>query len=312
MDWIFSLSGSLDCLDSRLIGNKAYSLAYARSNRFPVPQSLVVSITAFHEFLNSAAEDIHRLLSQWDQNSDRANEILVGIRDRIMEWPLAPSMAGKIYEAFFSLNSKFVAIRSSATTEDGNIQSFAGQYESFLGVTKENLLMCIKACWASLFGVRAFRYLKHGQHYGNMAVLIQEMIDADVSGVCFSINPVTGNDNEIIIEAVRGLGEYLVQGTVVPDHYQVPKETLKVDNGNLHVHIQEDMMILNTHDHGCILNRIEDERIRIQQKVSNDKIREIAGYAVEAERCYRGPVDIEWALKDGRLYFLQVRPITGL
>jgi len=312
MEFVFDLSSPLDCFSPELVGNKAYSLAFARNNRFPVPRSFALSVHALEESLKSDRNDISFLLSQCTRNPDKAEEILSGIQNRIRTSALPLPMVEEIYTAFSSLDSEYAAVRSSAVGEDGDARSMAGQYDSYLGVREDKLLEAIKACWASLFGARAYHYKGCSTAGGNMAVLIQEMIDADISGVCFSVHPVTKRNDDIIIEAVRGLGELLVQGTVVPDHYYVSRDSLQVVAENSHIGFQEEKISLDTCGGGCVRTPVGCDQNCTGRKVPDDKIREIASSALEAERIYQKPVDMEWALKNDRLFILQIRPVTGI
>ena len=310
MNFIKDLSDDIKDLNIALIGGKAYSLAYSYSKSFPIPKAFIISAEAFDYFLRTKLNDRNCILSQLKEHGDYSEDRLAEIRQNIVSAEIPLELSNAICDSFLSLNSEFVAVRSSATAEDGDRRSFAGQFESFLGVTKENLLSSIKSCWSSFFNLRAFAYSNPGKNLGGMAVIVQEMIDAEASGVCFSVNPVTQDKTTIVIEAIFGLGELLVQGLVVPDHYVVSKKTLMIEKNDVKANVQEKKMSLCADGTGSAIDLIEDGSIQRQQKISDDVINEIARMALLLEGEYKRPVDIEWALKAGGLYILQVRPIT--
>lgn len=204
-----------------------------------------------------------------------------------------------------------VAVRSSAVGEDGLAASFAGQYETYLNIVgPEALYMAVARCWASAQNARVSAYRQQqGQaaSAGQMAVLVQQLIPADVSLVAFSANPVTGSRNEIMINATWGLGESLVGGTVTPDSYTVRKADLTV--------IQQQqaaksvMTILATNG----VSEVPVPRAMQQlPALTAAQIQEVAQLALTLEQEMGWPVDIECAYQRGELYLLQCRPITVL
>src|SRR3989338_3707386 len=144
----------------------------------------------------------------------------------ILNAEMPEDIAGEIRKFFKKLKSKFVAVRSSATAEDSSAAAWAGQLESYLNTTKTNLLENVKKCWASLFTPRAifYRFEKelHKQKI-SVAVVVQKMVESEVSGIAFSVHPVTQDRNQLIIEAGYGLGEAIVSGQITPDSYVVEK-----------------------------------------------------------------------------------------
>lgn len=255
--FISKLSDDLNPVSPAMVGGKAFVLAMLYQRGFPVPKGFVITTHAFDHYL--------RLLGQDDKDN------------------MSPDIAGAIGRSLDILDTSFVAVRSSATMEDGEQYSYAGQFESFLNVSRENVLRQVKMCWGSFFSPRAMAYSKNGIYGGKMAVLVQEMVEADVSGVCFSVNPVDSNTNTAIIELISGSGDALVQGAVTPDRYIVSKEPLAIQER----HIVSD---------GAIPDGI---------------IEEITRAVIEIENFYQKPMDMEFAVKDGHLHILQARPITA-
>ncbi|MDP2638635.1 MAG: PEP/pyruvate-binding domain-containing protein [Candidatus Azambacteria bacterium] len=188
---------------------------------------------------------------------------------------LSQNAAKSILAAFKKLKTKFVAVRSSATAEDSLSASWAGQLESYLNIEEKNLLVSIEKCRQSINSPRAKAYRKQkklGKSKISVAVIVQKMIPAEFSGVCFTANPVTGDRNEMIIETGRGLGEALVGGKITPATYTINKKSIGF--GNPYIKL-----------------------VRICLKI---------------EKFFKYPQDIEWAFAKGKFYILQSRPITTL
>lgn len=278
-------SDDIDRLKPSVVGGKASSLVDLYQKGFPVPNGFIITTEAFESFLRSLSNvNDQDILAQIIESSDYFKTNMLEISQKIIASEIPPELAEGIYSSFASLNTVSVAVRSSATSEDGGRYSYAGQYESFLGVAKGDILSKVKFCWNSLFSRRALTYSKSAKNIGKMAVIIQEMVMADISGACFSMDPVSCDKNTIVIELVRGLGDSLMQGAVVPDRYMVCKETLI----------------------------IKEKHVNMDTMVDDDNIKEIAWLAVKIEKLYNKPMDIEWAMKNDKLYLLQARPITAL
>ncbi len=285
--------------DRGALGNKARVLSELCQEGFPVPPGFVITTEAFDYFMNSNG------INDWSTVSS-ISEQLQELRRRVLEGRMPSDLENAILHHFGALQHECVAIRSSATYEDSASQSFAGQFDSFLGVTEEMLIANIKSCWASLFKPRPYGYGAQRAGTGKMAVIVQEMVDADASGVCFSIDPVTGDPGRIVIEAISGLGELLVQGLAIPDQYAVEKSTLVILEKRISSQPQE----LRLKNSGGGL-KIYGVTTRLQaQKAEDEDIRAIADLALKVENKYRMAIDIEWAFKGKTLFLLQARPVT--
>jgi len=309
MEFIRYPSDKLQDLNLLLIGGKALSLSQLYQSNFLIPNIFMITTKAFDYFLGSQMKEYKNILTHMNNNVNHPRYDLHSIQQKIMSKTLPINLLRAIHNSFLLLNTEFVAVRSSATSEDRNKYSSAGQFDSFLGVTKENLPLKIKSCWVSLFNPWAIAYLRREEDFGKMAVIIQKMINADASGVCFSINPVTNNLNSLTIEAILGLGEPLVQGTIIPDHYIVDKKTLNILDKRISQ--QKEKLKLDTVNGGTKKCYIESKKTQ-KQKVSDNTIKDIANLALKVEKFYNKPVDIEWAFKDNKLYLLQGRPITTI
>lgn len=221
---------NIDKKDINVAGGKGASLGEMTQLKIPVPQGFVVLASAFDKFLEETDLNIeieavfHKInfkdINSVDQNSNT-------IRDLLSDAEFPKDIAKKIMEEFAKLKTKYVAVRSSATAEDSSVASWAGELESYLNTTKQNLLENVKKCWASLFTPRAifYRFEKNLHNTKiSVAVVIQEMIQSEISGICFTVHPVTKDNNQMVIEAGYGLGEAIVGGIITPDTYVIHKK----------------------------------------------------------------------------------------
>jgi pyruvate, water dikinase len=213
-----------------------------------------------------------------------------------------------ILDAFESLESPFVAVRSSATQEDSLTAAWAGQLDTFLNVSRETLMESILSCMASVESARARAYAtEKGLAAGRVAVIVQSMVPSDVSGVCFSVHPVTKNTNDMVIEAAYGLGEAVVSGEVTPDNYVVDRAARRVAIRSIST--QSRSLRFSPKEHKTIWENVDEPSV---QKLSDTQILELADTVERLESHVGYPVDVEWTFYDDRLYILQSRPITTL
>lgn len=223
---------------------------------------------------------------------------------------LPQELIDEIKQNFVELGLKTVAVRSSAIAEDSADGSWAGQFETILNVTIDNLVEAIYSCWRSAKNSSVHDYAaRNNVAEENLAlgVVIQKMVSSDVSGVLFTRNPVTGDENQIMIEACWGLGEMLVQGTITPDNYIVDKDNLSSIEKMIS---RQEKMMINSSDGTSVVD--VEMNIQADQKLSDYMIAELCDIATAIETHYGTPQDIEWAIEDGNLYILQSRPITTL
>ncbi len=220
----------IDKSDVVIAGGKGASLGEMTRARIPVPGGFVVLTTAFEEFLkkNKLSQKITDELKKVNLNKpETVEKISKNIQSLILQAKIPKNIQDEIKKEFKELNAKFVAVRSSATAEDGQEDAWAGQLDSFLNTTEKNLLKNVKKCWASLFTPRAVFYRfekKLNNKKISVAVVIQKMIASEKSGIAFSVHPVTEDRNQILIEAGFGLGEAIVSGQITPNSYVVEKE----------------------------------------------------------------------------------------
>lgn len=217
----------------------------------------------------------------------------------------------EVLHAFDKLNCKFVAVRSSWTKEDGIDDSFAGQFDTYLFVTKEKLIEQIIECHNSVNSERIKSYCESkniNRDEIKVAVVIQKMINSDVAGVCFTVNPVSWNTDEIMIEAGYGVGEVVVSGMITPDNYIVHKVSGKITKN---ISEQSKKLVLDISKWWTREESVEST-IASVQKLSDKHISELAELAKKTEKHYGMPMDTEWAVEDEKLYMLQARPVTTI
>jgi len=205
-------------------------------------------------------------------------------------------------------DGSYYAVRSSSVEEDSSNFSFAGQFETYLYVRKENMLEKVKEVWISSFSSHVMRYRKEGKINNEVnvpAVIIQEMINSEKAGVGFSVNPVNGDHDEIVISGTFGLGTSIVDGDENGDLFIYNKETKEIKK---EIGIKKVKQSLDFENHG-----IKIEEINVEDEVLNDaEITELGENIINIEKYYGKPQDMEWAFEKGKLYILQSRPITTL
>jgi phosphohistidine swiveling domain-containing protein len=288
-----------------LVGGKAFHLMQLAGRGFPVPAFYVLS-----------GEAIEQTVGQVDQNVSQheTQQIAEAIRQRIEAATIAPPLVDAIesvHQACFS-NEAFVAVRSSAIAEDGSSLSFAGMYESILGVRgRDDLLSAIKRVWMSALSPRVMAYR---QHHGlppldsRMAVIVQQMVDAECSGVCFTCEPMTGSRQRVFISSLWGLGEGLVSLGFPADSYDVDRDSFAIE-----ADVAEKSERLAIDHHSGRLSRVAvSPGDRKLDSLSREQIVDVTKAAIEIESMFGEPQDVEFCFsKDGSLSILQSRPVTG-
>jgi len=251
---------------------------------------------------------------------------LAAVADRIhtafKQTPVEPALAAEIRDAYADLSFRCldinqpVAVRSSATGEDSAEASFAGIFETYLGVSGETqVLDAIRGCWASLFSPRALSYrLEHGRSHREMpmAVGVLELVPARASGVAFSIHPVSGKRDRMVIEGTWGWGEAVVQGTVTPDHIEVGKTDRRVLDYNV-----GSKQVISAFDYakGEVVEAEMPLRFRDARVLDQEEIGALVDAIHVIEKHYGHPVDVEWVIERARIpggpiCIVQTRPVT--
>lgn len=215
-----------------------------------------------------------------------------------------------ILNAFDKLNSQNVAVRSSATAEDSQTSSWAGQLETILGATRDTLLEAVDQCRQSINSKRARVYAKHHKFLPTdqkVAVIVQAMVNSEISGVLFSANPVTNNANQVVIEAVFGLGELLVQGLTTPETIVASKTS--DTNAIRSPHHQTRQLVFND---GQVTELNLPVKLLSRDILTKNQIDKLVELARRIENLYGCPQDIEFAIAEDQIFILQSRPITTL
>lgn len=308
----------IDKDDTPKVGGKGANLGEMTKIGIPVPPGFAITVAGYDLFLgeNQLTKQINDQLKVVDVNDPaQLDSVSRAIRKRIVSGSFPKELAEEIVSSYKKLSGFFksalVAVRSSATAEDTGDTSFAGQQVTLLNVKGDaNLLNAVRECWASLFMPRSIFYRvenKIPHEKVKISVIIQKMVQSEVSGVMFSIDPVNNEKDKIIIEAVWGLGEMIVQGSVVPDHYVVQKETFY-------------LLSKEIADQSVQLTRVGKEtkeapvpaKINSSQKISDKEIIYLAKIADKLQKHYYFPQDAEWAKEKGKIFLVQTRPVTTI
>ena len=304
--------------DLPLVGGKGANLGEMVKAGFPVPDGFAVTVPAYNLFLkeNVIENKIRNVLKTTDVHQpDQLNDASKRIQSLIKRSEIPKEVIKAVYEFYKNLSTRrkpaLVAVRSSATAEDLPDASFAGQQATYLNIKGDaNLLISVRNCWASLFTARAIFYREENKiahHEVGISVIVQKMIQAEVSGVLFTVDPVTNKKDRIIIEAVWGLGELIVQGAVLPDHYVVQKETFSILSKKISSQKKQLVKVKDTTKEVEVPVKQMD-----LQKLSDEDIISLAKIADKIQKHYYFPQDIEWARDKKNLYIVQTRPITTL
>lgn len=306
-------------------GAKIARLGELRRMGVRVPEGFVVTTEAFQRFFDESgvASKVERVLARLDHNDDA--EVAAAsrrIRNAIEDAPMSPVLGEQILDAYEELSYRRrdlnipVAVRSSATGEDAADASFAGQFDTILGISGgPKILSSVKRCWSSLFSERALGYwMRKGMDYRNspMAVGVLELIQARASGVAFSIHPVTGNRHRMVLEGSWGWGECVVQGTVTPDKIEVGKSDRRILDYRV-----SDKKVVSAFDYeaGLITEREMPKRLRNEPILNEEQIKTLVATVLSIEEQYGYPVDVEWVVDRDRrpgdpVVIVQTRPIT--
>ena len=305
--------------DVEIHGGKATNLAKLAQSGFLVPRSLSVSSEAFSQMVKNN-QDLADLLLKAD-NSDDFEELLeisVSLQESIETYEIPEGLASEITQGFNRLqkitnnNEYGFAVRSSATIEDRADISFAGQAESYLCVMDDvGILESVKKVWQSAYSERAVIYLKTKDiplTQVKMAVVIQEMMPVNISGVMFTANVVNSSTEEMLINATWGLGDSLVSGKIVPDTYILSKNPLSVIERNL----GEKKYTSQLEKNQPVLTSTPQDR-QSRYTLDDQTLMDIAEIGMKIESGMESPQDIEWGIRsEGDLVILQSRPITTL
>lgn len=292
------------------IGKKAKNLFQLKEIGIEIPNFLVVSNEYFEKKIFIELQNkLNKKLENWNnifEIIDRNEKILEKISEFIEKYNFEKEFLEELDKNIE--NEKYYAIRSSSIEEDGHNFSYAGQFETFLYVQKKEIANKIKKIWISSFSEHIMEYRKKGNLYRKInvpAVIIQEMINSEKSGVAFSVNPISYNEEEIVISVVLGLGTSIVDGDENGDLYIVNKKTQFLKKEIKEKGLKQSFDFEN--------KKIKKEKISIQNEILNKmELEKLINEIKKIEEYYKFPQDIEWAYENNNLYILQSRPITTL
>lgn len=310
MSYIFKL-GEIPEKYLPLAGGKAKNLDRLIKAGFPVPPGFVITCDGYHQFLESA--NLTDKLPTNEEISDTAllKEKYLYLSQVIPRKTLPISVRDRIIEYYQPYQNLAVAVRSSATQEDSQQYSFAGQFETYLNIRREeNLLDTVKKCWASLWSNRALSYqIKHRTELVDrqIAVIVQQLVSAQVAGVIFTKNPMTNTSNHILIEASWGLGEAIVSGKTMTDSFVVDIQHKKIISRTVNYKL---VMSVANADSGIDEIKVPEIQ-RSKTTLTDGQILELANLASSIRNLYQFEQDIEWAFDGNEFYILQSRPITS-
>jgi pyruvate,water dikinase len=308
---------ALDDISATLprVGGKGASLARLARAGFPVPPGFLITTSAYRAFVENKAlqATIVELANDAKRPGDDTSKEIRALFEGAV---IPPVVLHEIQREYAELTQAIgdkspFAVRSTATAEDLPGASFAGQHDSFLNVRGEQALLdAVKRCWSSLWTARALEYrrrqgIEPSQVW--MAVVVQQMVDAEAAGVLFTANPMTGARDEIVLDASWGLGEAIVGGLVTPDHIVVDKATDAIKE----IKIGDKAVMTTQTDTGTVEREVEKSKRRAQV-LSAAQVTELTTLGRAIESLYGGPQDIEWCLANKKSYIVQARPITAL
>lgn len=305
----------LDKDDTPYVGGKNANLGEMIQAGFPVPGGFAVTAHAYFYFLKKNGLDVkikHLLATLNKDNTESLAQVSSHIRKLIASSDIPEEIVSAVFKEYRKISGNhdvLVAIRSSATSEDSKDASFAGQNETFLNIEGESSVVAsIRLAWASLFEARSVYYREENKipHLKTgIAVVVQRMVESESSGIMFTIDPVTNDKKRIVIESIFGLGEYIVQGRITPDHYEVEKETLEIVSKKV---VKQSVLLKKFGPNN------KERKVplfsRSRQKITDEDIQNLAKIGKDIEKHYYFPQDIEWAKEKGKLYIVQTRPIT--
>jgi len=296
-----------------LVGGKGANLGEMFFN-FPIPNGFCVTTIAYKSFLeeNKIIKKINSLVNSLDINdTTELDNVSKKLRNMIMFSKFSNSLSNEIISSYNKIKG-YVAVRSSATAEDLEEASFAGQQDTYLNIKGNiDLLDAIKRCFASLYTSRAiyYRVTNNFKHEDVLiSVVVQQMVQSKVAGVMFTANPINKSKDEMVIEGSYGLGEMIVSGMVTPDTFMLKKSPLSIYNKFIG---EKNKMMKKEESKNKIIEVPSDKKLK--PSISDENVIKLAEIGLKIENHYKKPMDIEWAFDDdGKLFILQARPITTL
>ena len=292
-----------------VVGRKSAYLGELRKIGFDVPNGFVISSLGVEEMLKTHKEDIQEILSSVNLNdiSDLEKKSNA-IKNIIINSSIPEEIEKEIYERFYELNSKYVAVRSTVTSPLSGA-SYAGEYETDLFVTEEDLIQAIKRVIASYFNPNAIAYRIATKDEARIAVLVQTMINPIVAGTSFSIHPITEEPDYVFIESAFGLGESVTKGIVTPDQYIISKGSRSI----VAKRISEKNIKLVYDFNEKRIKQVElDKELAKAESLSPQDAIKVGNITIGIENIFKRSINIEWAIEDRKIYVLEVRGVRKI
>ena len=308
-----------------LLGGKGSNIIKLIEYKANIPPGFIVTTNSYNKFLKESkySSQLKKLLKSDLLYPKEILDLSKNIKDLMLKTQIPLEIIDELKLGYDTLlketdTTPSVAVRSSANIEDSSSFSFAGQAETYLcNNSFEDMLESLKDCWASLFSPKALLYLlqmkKKGKKFSllnvQMAVIIQKMIDSQISGVLFTANVINNNENEMLINSTWGLGETIANNTIIPDTFIINKnkfEIVKTIIGK-----KEKKAIKNPQGSHTVLIET-DPKSRGKCSLNEDQLRRVHELGLKLEKLLNCPQDIEWAIENDVIYILQARPITTL
>jgi pyruvate,water dikinase len=302
--------------DVEVAGGKGANLGELAAAGLPVPDAFVVTAAAYRSAMDAAGKrDEVAARARATHDGPEAEIAKVGgeLHDLVLGVPVPAALRAEIVAAYHQLGSGVavaVAVRSSATAEDSASASFAGMNETFTNVAGDDEVVdAVRACWASLFSARACEYrVRQGiTAEPAIAVVVQQMVDAERAGVMFTADPTSGDRSRLVIEGSYGLGALVVGGEVEPDTYVVAKDGPTLLDTRIGEKAEQLVRDPEGHEHRVPVDQSKQARAALTE----DEVLELARLGLRVEAHYGAPQDTEWAIASGRCFLVQARPITS-
>lgn len=292
-----------------VVGRKSAYLGELYKMGFDIPNGFVISSRAVNESIKDIKDEISSILSSVNLNDtadlERKSDI---IRKMILNINLPEDMEKEIYDRFSDLNSEYVAVRATVTSPLSGA-SFAGEYETDLFVTKENLIQSVKRVIASYFNPRAIAYRILTHDNTGIAILVQKMINPVSAGTAFSIHPVTEEPDYVFIESAFGLGESVTKGMITPDQYIVSKSTRSLVKKRIS---EKGMKLIYDFNEKRVKSIELNKNEAIMESLRDQDAVKIANMTIAIENIFKRNINIEWAIEDKKVYLLEVRGVRRL
>ena len=309
-----------------IAGGKGSNLGEMFNKGINVPNGFSVTAQAYAEYIETTQikSQIEQFLQGIDiDNTEQLQHTAQQIQQLIISTPIPENIVEEIEDNYELLGADkdqahelvegtevFVAVRSSATAEDLPEASFAGQQATYLNIKgKDNVVVAVLACWASLFTARAIYYREKNKFDHSkvlISAIVQKMVNSDRSGIMFTVNPATNVENEIVIEAVYGLGEMIVSGQVNPNLYIIDKKTREIKK----IEVKKQEVGLFRNEQGENEKQDIPKEDQTTQVVTDAQIKDLARIGKKIEEHYGMPQDIEWAIENNNIFIVQSRAVT--